>query len=143
MQGVFTDGPVRFVYAQKSGRYERVPIKLGKRSDTFAEILAGTGTGRTILLRDPTPSEVLAGNWDKPTLELAGYTLDEKGNPIVKETTIPRTAVANAKKSESKPATEAAATPADGTKPVPPAVALKPLTTKVDNKQADASQPAK
>ncbi|MGH7243260.1 MAG: efflux RND transporter periplasmic adaptor subunit [Phycisphaerales bacterium] len=143
VQGVFTDGPVRFVYAQKSGRYERVPIKLGKRSDTFAEILAGANTGRTILLRDPTPSEVLAGSWEKPTLELAGYTLDEKGNPIVKETAVPKTAIANAKKSDAKSATEAAATPPDGAKPAQPAVAMKPTEAKVETKQADASLPAK
>lgn len=145
VQGVFTDGPVRFVYAQKSGRYERVPIKLGKRSDTFAEILAGATTGRTILLRDPTPSEVLAGAWDKPTLELAGYTLDEKGNPVVKETSAPKSAVASAKKPDAKPDAKSGAethTPAaDGAKTA--AVALKPTEVKSEGKQADASQTAK
>lgn len=147
VQGVFTDGPVRFVYAQKSGRYERVPIKLGKRSDTFAEILAGATTGRTILLRDPTPSEVLAGTWDKPTLELAGYTLDEKGNAVVKETSAPKSAVTAAKKpdvkSEAKPGAEAAAAAPEGAKPANAAVALKPTEVKAESKQADASQPAK
>jgi len=143
VQGVFTDGPVRFVYAQKSGRYERVPIKLGKRSDTFAEILAGADAGRTILLRDPTPSEVLAGSWDKPKLEIAGYTLDEKGNPIVKETAVPKTAVAAAKKPEAKPGSESGTPDAEGTKPSTTAVAIKPAEVKAESKQADASQPAK
>jgi len=143
VQGVFTDGPVRFVYAQKSGRYEKVPIKLGKRSDTFAEILAGADTGRTILLRDPTPSEVLSGGWDKPLLELAGYTLDEKGNPIVKEVASPKTAVATAKKIESKPGAETVPAAAEVAKPATTAVALKPVDAKVESKQADASQPAK
>jgi multidrug resistance efflux pump len=144
VQGVFTDGPVRFVYAQKSGRYERVPIKLGKRSDTFAEILAGTSTGRTILLRDPTPSEVLAGTWDKPTLELAGYSLDEKGNPIVKETAVPKSAVASSKKAEPKSGGKASAPATETAQPASTtAVAIKPAEVKADSKQADASQPAK
>ncbi|MBL8886968.1 MAG: HlyD family efflux transporter periplasmic adaptor subunit [Phycisphaerales bacterium] len=140
VQGVFTDGPVRFVYAQKSGRYERIPIKLGKRSDTFAEILAGADAGRTILLRDPTPSEVLAGGWEKPKLELAGYSLDEKGNPIVKENTAQKSAVASAKKSESKPSTEATP-PADTAKPAATAAAT-PAQVRADTKQADAKQAA-
>lgn len=82
VQGVFSDGPVRFVYAKSGSRYERVPIRIGRRSDTFAEILAGAEPGKVVLLRDPTPSEVLAGPWDKARLELAGYALDEKGNPV-------------------------------------------------------------
>ena len=83
VQGVFSDGPVRFVYSKSGSRYERVPIRIGRRSDTFAEILAGAEPGKVVLLRDPTPSEVLAGPWDKARLELAGYTMDEKGNPVV------------------------------------------------------------
>ncbi|MBL8876697.1 MAG: HlyD family efflux transporter periplasmic adaptor subunit [Phycisphaerae bacterium] len=151
VQGVFTDGPVRFVYAQKSGRYERVPIKLGKRSDTFAEILAGVDIGRTILLRDPAPSEVLAGAWSKATLEPAGYTLDEKGNPIVREIAAPVAQVTPAttktdaakpeSKPEIKPAIQSEAKP-DGAN-TGQTVAAKPASPKADPKQADASQTIK
>jgi hypothetical protein len=83
VQGVFSDGPVRYTYTKSGSRYERTPIRIGKRSDTYAEVLAGVNPGSTVLLRDPTPSEVLAGPWDKARLELAGYALDEKGNPVV------------------------------------------------------------
>lgn len=83
VQGVFSDGPVRFTYTLNSGRYERTPIRIGKRSDTYAEVMAGVEPGTTVLLRDPTPAEVLAGPWDKARLELAGYSIDEKGNPVV------------------------------------------------------------
>lgn len=156
VQGVFTDGPVRFVYAQKSGRYERVPIKLGKRSDTFAEILAGIEPGRTVLLRDPAPAEVLAGGWDKPALELAGYTLDDKGSPIVKDAPGSRPALA-AKNGDSKPVetTQPAQTPDPAGKVNPGAIATKPIDAKAEtkaeakvevkaeSKQADASQVTK
>lgn len=144
VQGVFTSGPVRFVYASKSGRYERVPIKLGKRSDMFAQILAGIEVGRTILLRDPSPAEVLSGGWEKESLELAGYTLDEKGNPILKDTPAPKSAITQSNKPApvSKPGTESPA-PAESAKPQQPAVALKQSETKPEEKQADASSPVK
>ncbi len=139
VQGVFTDGPVRFLYASKSGRYERVPIKLGKRSDTFAEILAGATPGRTILLRDPTPAEVLAGGWDKPSLELAGYSLDEKGNPVMRD----------AAPATGKPAVPAKVGAAEGTPAAAIATTDKPAAgaetkpeAKVETKQA-AAAPAK
>lgn len=147
VQGVFTDGPVRFVFAQKSGRYERVPIKLGRRSDTFAEILAGIEPGRTILLRDPAPSEVLAGGWDLAALQLAGYTLDDKGSPIVKDTAAPKSAVASSRNPESKPSVipggENSENPEGLAKITPSTVAAKPSEVKAESKQADASQPAK
>lgn len=142
VQGVFTSGPVRFVYANKAGRYERVPIKLGKRSDTFAQILAGVDVGRTILLRDPAPAEVLSGGWEKESLELAGYTLDEKGNPILKEVPVPKAALTQGSAPASKPGAESPA-PADSAKQAQPAVAIKTSESKTDGKRADASASAK
>lgn len=151
VQGVFSDGPVRFTYAKSGSRYERTPIKIGKRSDTYAEVLAGVTPGSTVLLRDPTPAEVLAGPWDKARLELAGYSLDEKGNPVVsggrgqRTGAAPRGAkpttakpaeapVADAAKADSKKTEPETAKPADA-KPVDP----KPVATvtpKVDTTPA-------
>ena len=151
VQGVFSDGPVRFTYAKSGSRYERTPIKIGKRSDTYAEVLAGVTPGSTVLLRDPTPAEVLAGPWDKARLELAGYSLDEKGNPVVsggrgqRTSAAPRGAkpttakpaeapVADAAKADSKKTEPETAKPADA-KPVDP----KPVATvtpKVDTTPA-------
>ncbi|MBS0187871.1 MAG: HlyD family efflux transporter periplasmic adaptor subunit [Planctomycetes bacterium] len=153
VQGVFTDGPVRFVYAKKAGRYERIPIKLGKRSDTFAEVLAGVEPGRTVLLRDPAPAEVLAGAWDKASLEVAGYTLDDKGNPIMKDggkpasgqartadskSSAPKTAESKSvesKTAETKPAETATASAAE----TKPALTAKPEDAKADRKQPGGS----
>lgn len=143
VQGVFTDGPVRFVYAKKSGRYERIPIKLGKRSDTFAEILAGVTVGRTVLLRDPTPTEVLAGNWDKSSLELAGYGLDEKGNPISRDGrgAPAKASAATSKAGEVKKAETAAAPAPTPTPTVPTAAPATPaLATSETPAATDASK---
>ncbi len=127
VQGVFSDGPVRFTYTKSGSRYERTPIRIGKRSDTYAEVLAGVTPGSTVLLRDPTPSEVLAGPWDKARLELAGYSLDEKGNPVVSGGRGPRGGPP-----KTSGATSGAKPPAAKPTEAPVADAAKPETSKVE-----------
>ncbi len=82
LQAVFSDGPVRFVYEARGGKFGRVPVRVGRRSDTFAEIKAGLDPGDTVLLREPTPGEVLSEPWAPAALTLAGYTTDDKGQVI-------------------------------------------------------------
>lgn len=85
VQAVFNDGPVRYALrAAAGGRFERVPVMLGRTSDTDAEILKGLSEGDRVLLRDPKPGEVLNPTvWDEQALNAAGYTLDENGKPAV------------------------------------------------------------
>lgn len=78
---IFNDGPVRFVYRPRSGYFERVPIKTGRFSETYAEVLAGIDAGDDVLLRQPTAGEIVDEPWEKASLELVGLTLDEEGNP--------------------------------------------------------------
>ncbi len=85
VQAVFNDGAVRFVYASEAGRFVRVPVKLGRRSDTYAEIAAGLNEGGVVLLREPAPGEVLGRAWDKVQLVAAGYTVGEDGVPYSAE----------------------------------------------------------
>ncbi|MCG3123644.1 MAG: hypothetical protein GIKADHBN_02065 [Phycisphaerales bacterium] len=80
---VFNERPVRFVYVEQTGKFAKVPVKMGRRSDTFAEITAGVSEGQVVLLREPTSGEVLVRPWDKASLELAGYALDADGKPVV------------------------------------------------------------
>jgi len=82
IQGVFSDGPVRYVYVPSDNKFQRIPVKLGRRSNAFAEILAGLDEGQTVLLRDPAPGETISQPWDKAKLELAGYQLDKDGQVI-------------------------------------------------------------
>lgn len=83
IQAVFQDGPVQYVNrVLASGKVERAPIKLGKRSDTRAEILAGVALGDSVLLREPEPVEVAFKGWDSAKLQSVGYVLDENGQPI-------------------------------------------------------------
>lgn len=81
VQAVFNDGVVRYVYVPRSGKYVRVPVKVGQRSDTYAQIVAGLEDGLDVLLREPMPGEILNSDWNKAQLELVGLTLSEDGKP--------------------------------------------------------------
>lgn len=82
IQAVFQDGPVQYLNKiAPSGKVARLPVKLGKRSDTKAEIVAGAASGDKVLLRDPLPSETTFKKWDPDQLKAVGYALDENGQP--------------------------------------------------------------
>ena len=102
IQGVFSDGPVRYVYVPSDNKFQRVPVKLGRRSNAFAEILAGLSEGQTVLLRDPTPGEAISQPWDKAKLELAGYQLDKDGQVVPEGGGAVQGARANAKQAAKK-----------------------------------------
>jgi len=80
ISAVFQDGAVQYVCVPKGAKYVRVPIRLGRRSDTQAEILAGVEAGATLLMREPGAGEVLGQPWDNAQLALAGYTIAENGD---------------------------------------------------------------
>jgi hypothetical protein len=73
------------VYQSRDTKFTRVPVKLGRRSDTTAEILAGLTEGDQVLLREPTPGEIISQPWDVAQLEAAGYKLGADGKPIGNE----------------------------------------------------------
>lgn len=67
LTSVFNEGPRTIVYAVRGSKYERVPVKVGRRSDLMAEIKTGLDAGEKVLLREPSPALVLADkNADKP-----------------------------------------------------------------------------
>ncbi|MEM0983622.1 MAG: efflux RND transporter periplasmic adaptor subunit [Planctomycetota bacterium] len=90
VQAVFAEGQVRYVYTPEGAKYVRKPIKMGRRSDLWAEIAAGIDPETPVLIREPTPGEILPREWDIAELEAAGYTIDEEGRPVVKRAARPR-----------------------------------------------------
>lgn len=82
VQSIFSEGRLRYVYKPNGTRYERVPIRLGRRSETEAEVLAGLSAGDAVLVRAPEPGEVLKQPWDQARLQTVGFTLDENGQPV-------------------------------------------------------------
>jgi len=60
VQSVFREGDVAFVYAAHGGKFEKRPVRVGRRSSTMIELVKGVEPGTTVLLREPTPGEVLS-----------------------------------------------------------------------------------
>ena len=85
LQAIFTDEMVRFVYVPEAGKYTRVPVKVGRRSDTLAEITAGVSEGTRVLVRDPAPGEVIRAPWDGAQLKLVGLKMSDDGKPVAIE----------------------------------------------------------
>lgn len=85
VQAVFNDGAVRYVLRPaEGGRYERVPVMLGRTSDTDAEIAAGLESGDRVLLREPQAGEIInPGRWDAARVEAVGYVIGEDGKPTI------------------------------------------------------------
>lgn len=82
VQAVFSDGAVRYVMVPQGTRYVRKPVSLGRRSDLYAEIVAGLSEGERVLVRDPGAGELIEEPWSESQLTAAGYSLDEEGNPV-------------------------------------------------------------
>lgn len=85
VQAVFNDGAVNYVYTEAGARFKRVPVQLGRRSSKVAEIIKGLTEGQLVLVREPTPGEVLAQPWAKADLEAVGYTIGEDGQPVTNQ----------------------------------------------------------
>jgi HlyD family secretion protein len=81
IQSLFSEGAVQFVYRPEgSNKYVKQPVRVGRRSETIAEIAAGLSENDAVLLRTPAPGEVLAKAWDPQQLTTAGYETDKDGN---------------------------------------------------------------
>ncbi|MFG0256300.1 MAG: HlyD family efflux transporter periplasmic adaptor subunit [Phycisphaerales bacterium JB043] len=81
MQAVYRDGAVSFVYARQGDRYRRTPVVVGNRSTTHAAITGGLDEGIMVLLREPSPAEVINSEFDEETLVALGYTGDSEQKP--------------------------------------------------------------
>ena len=82
LPALFSDSGVRYVYLRQGGRFVKRPVKIGLRSDAYVEILAGLSEGDLVLAREPSSVEVVRRDWDTDELSIAGYKLDDKGQPV-------------------------------------------------------------
>ena len=82
LQAVFNDDMVRFVYVPRGSKYARVPVQVGRRSDTRAEIIAGIAEGERVLLREPAAGEIISAPWDESQLKLVGLKMSPEGKPV-------------------------------------------------------------
>lgn len=65
LAAVFNEGTENVVYAVRGGKYEKLPVTVGRRSDMFAELTGGLKPGEQVLLREPLPALVINRNAPK------------------------------------------------------------------------------
>lgn len=80
-QAVFREGRVAFVYTKESGRYARTPVMVGRRSSTTVEIAEGLKPGVQVLLREPSPGEVIDRPWSAEVLAKFAPPEPERPSP--------------------------------------------------------------
>jgi HlyD family secretion protein len=137
VQAVFNDGAVRYVYTPRGMKFQRVPVRLGRRSDTMAEILAGVPEGQVVLLRQPEAGEILAEPWDQTALAAAGYKLNEQGVPVAVESDGPPNRAPRGPKLVGRPGAKPAAKPET---PAPATNGTAPATGEQSSTQSGASE---
>ena len=87
VQAVGAHGKMKFVYVDAGGdQVKRVPVTMGRASETFAEIAAGLSEGARVLLRKPRPGETVGGD-SEPSHEKD----DEKKDDVKPPETQPAT----------------------------------------------------
>ncbi len=80
IQSVFSDGLVRYVLVPLNERkFDRKPVRVGRRSDRYAEIAVGLKEGERVLLRAPQPGEVSDQEWSRDELAAVGLVLGDDG----------------------------------------------------------------
>lgn len=82
IQAVFSRGPVQYVYVPDGARVRPVPVWVGRRSDTLAEIRGGIEAGTPVLLREPRSGEAMSRDWTPEQLADAAYTINDEGEVI-------------------------------------------------------------
>lgn len=70
LTGVFSEGPNQFVYVVDGDRYTQTQVRVGRRSDTTAEISSGLAAGQKIALREPPSARIIKAKFEP--VEVAG-----------------------------------------------------------------------
>jgi hypothetical protein len=83
IQAVFNDGPTRFVYVPAGGQFKKVPVLVGQRSNTFAQILVGLDPGTSVLLREPTAGEIQSSDIPEEAMTALAAKAKEMGIPMM------------------------------------------------------------
>jgi multidrug efflux pump subunit AcrA (membrane-fusion protein) len=59
IQAVFNEGRRQFAYVIEGDMYAQTMVQVGRRSDSFAEIVSGLTEGQTVLMREPPPGRII------------------------------------------------------------------------------------
>ncbi len=144
VQAVFNEGFVRFVYIPSGSKFVRRPVKIGRRSDRFVEVLAGLEAGERVLLRQPNAGEILARPWVDAELAAAGLKQNEQGKIEPIEGEGPRGAPRGGPPSHAGPtgdATKPASAPPPAAQPAVAEAPAEPVPVAVAATGAGAAAP--
>lgn len=119
VQSIFSDSGVNYVLVPDRDRFKRVPVRVGRRSDRLAEVLAGLDAGTRVLIREPRANEVLTTPWDSQALAAVGLRMNDNGRAVPLQSG-PRGPAGNGP--PAQPPSEAGAEP--GRRQRPPAASL-------------------
>ncbi len=73
IQAVFNEGRRQFVYTLQGDMYAQTLVQVGRRSDSFAEIVSGLSGGEIVILREPPPGRVIKlAEVDEPAVASSG-----------------------------------------------------------------------
>lgn len=114
VQAIFSEGPVKFVLMPDGSKFRRVPVKVGRMSDAYAEIQSGVEEGQRVLLRQPAPGEVVKEPWEESAIVAVGLKLDDDGNPTIDREAMIRAMQARSRSGGGRPAGDAQAPDAEG-----------------------------
>jgi len=106
VQSVFNDGPVQYVYLPEGGHYVRTPVRVGRRSETLAEITNGLDGGTVVSLREPRGGEAVISPWNHDELKKLGYRIGEDGKVLPELTGAPGGTPAKAAQKDEDKANE-------------------------------------
>lgn len=81
IQAIFAEGLVRYVHVPRGNKFVRVPVQVGRRSELYAEVVAGIDAGTPVLVREPAAGEVIAEAWRAEQLRAVGLELNDAGEP--------------------------------------------------------------
>lgn len=82
VQALFGQGGLRYVYTPQGNKFIRKPVRAGRTSDLQAEILAGLSPDEIVLIREPSPGEIIEQPWQEEQLAEVGFKLSDEGEPI-------------------------------------------------------------
>jgi HlyD family secretion protein len=132
VQAIFSEGAVQYVYLPRGPKFVKTPVKVGRRSDTTAELAAGLDPGARVLVREPAAGEVLSQPWNPEQLKLAGYDIGENGEVLVARAPAPIKPAPAVPATPNEPDTKTAAA-ADEGKPQAALDAAPPAEAKALN----------
>jgi HlyD family secretion protein len=69
IQAIFREGGQAYVYVPVRGGYEAVPVRVGRASELYVEIIEGLSAGDLVLLRRPQSSEIVRGPEPEPAAQ--------------------------------------------------------------------------